>query len=356
MTGQMAAGEGGPAEAFEFPILIGDIGGTNARFAVIEHAGAHPGEPRVVRTADFATIDDAIRATVIEDLSVQPRSAVIAVAGPVNGDEIPLTNCPWVVRPKAMFGTLGLGDIVVLNDFEAQALAVLALGEGALERIGGGAPVPNAARAVLGPGTGLGVAGLVHARGIWIPVPGEGGHMDIGPRSRRDFEIFAHLERIEGRVSGEQILSGRGLVNAYRAIARADGKTPLLTEPAAVTRAALDGSDAVAAEAVAFFVTCLGRTAGDVALVFKSRGGVFLTGGIAQKIVPALKAGNFRAAFEDKAPHGAMMAAMPVYVITDPVGALAGLAAYACFPGRFGVETEGRRWRRQNGSSWGETG
>ena len=115
--------------------------------------------------------------------------------------------------------------------------------------------------------------------------------------------------------------------------------------PAEITRAALEKTDAVAEEALGFFVTCLARTAGDLALVFKSRGGVFLTGGIAQKIVPALKAGNFRAAFEDKAPHSELMATIPVYVITHPLAALAGLAAYARTPERFGVETGGRRWQ-----------
>ena len=164
-------------------------------------------------------------------------------------------------------------------------------------------------------------------------------------RTDRDRQIFPHLEPIEGRISGEQILCGRGLVNAYRAVAIADGKTPRFTTPAEVTAAALERTDAVAEEALAFFVTCLGRTAGDLALVFKSQGGVFLTGGIAQKIVPALRESNFREAFNDKAPHTEMMSGMPVYVITHPLGALAGLASYARTPRLFGVETRGRRWQ-----------
>ena len=335
----------GTTDAYEFPILIGDIGGTNARFAVIEHAEAEPGEPQIVPTADFATIDDAIRAAVLERLSLQPRSAIIAVAGPVNGDEIPLTNCPWIVKPKGMAATVGLMDVVVLNDFEAQALAVVALGDHHVEKIGGGEPLPHAGRVVLGPGTGLGVAGLIRSDSKWIPVPGEGGHMDIGPRTPRDYQIWPHIETLEGRVSGEQILCGRGLVNTYRAIATADGKTPILGTPAEVTKAALEKSDPVAEEALSLFVTCLGRTAGDVALVFKAQGGVYLSGGIAQKIIPALKAGDFRAAFNDKAPHSAWMAEIPAYVITHPLGALAGLAAYARAPHTFGVETAGRRWR-----------
>jgi glucokinase len=276
---------------------------------------------------------------------VQPNSAVLAVAGPVESDEIPLTNCPWIVKPKQMLANLGLSDIVVLNDFEAQALAVVALGEDQMEKIGGGAMEPDAGRVVLGPGTGLGVAGLIHSGGRWIPVPGEGGHMDIGPRNQRDFEVFPHIEKLEGRISGEQILCGRGLVNVYRAVAMADDKPSPLAQPAEITAAALAKTDLVAQEALSIFTACLGRTAGDLALVFLSRGGVFLTGGIAQKILPALKDGNFRAAFEDKAPHSALMATMPVYVITQPLAALAGLAAYARTPSLFGVETRGRRWR-----------
>jgi len=194
-------------------------------------------------------------------------------------------------------------------------------------------------------GTGLGVAGLIYALHHWIPVPGEGGHMDIGPRTPRDFEVFPHIEKLEGRISGEQILCGRGLVNVYRAVAKADARPAPFTTPAEVTAAALSKSDPVAEEALALFVTCLGRTAGDLALVFMGRGGVFLTGGIAQKIVPALKAGNFRAAFEDKAPHSALMREMPVYVITHPLAALLGLAAYARTPSLFGVQTAGRHWR-----------
>jgi glucokinase len=328
-----------------FPILIGDIGGTNARFSIVLDANSEAGEPRIVKTADFATIDEAIQAAILDRSSVRPNSAVLAVAGPVDSDEIELTNCPWVVKPRRMLADLGLSDIVVLNDFEAQALAVVALGEEHMEKIGGDAAEPFAGRVVLGPGTGLGVAGLIHALGRWIPVPGEGGHMDIGPRTPRDFEIFPHIEKIGGRISGEQILCGRGLVNVYRAIAMADGKPARLLLPSDVTAAALAGTDPVAKEALSFFVTCLGRTAGDLALVFMSRGGVFLTGGIAQKIVPALKAGNFRAAFEDKAPHNALLRSMPVYVVTHPLAALQGLAAYARAPSLFGVQTQGRRWK-----------
>jgi glucokinase len=339
-----ATSSDGPRRGFAFPVLLGDIGGTNARFSVLQHADGELLHLPIVQTADFATIDDAVRKVVLKDAALRPRSTILAIAAPVEGDEIPLTNSPWLVRPRAMLSELGQQDVVVLNDFEAQALAVLALGKEHMDVIVPGRPEENAGRVVLGPGTGLGVAGLVHAFGGWVPVPGEGGHMDIGPRNAREYAIFPNIEPIQGRVSGEQILSGRGLVRLYNAIAATDGLPPRLASPSDISGAGLDGSDRIAVEALDLFVTCLGRLAGDLALVFKSTGGVYLTGGIAQKILPALKTGRFRTAFENKGPHGALMREMPVYVITHPLAALYGLAAYAAQPLRFGIETAGRRW------------
>ena len=331
--------------AASFPILIGDIGGTNARFSMLVDAGSPPVEFDNVRTADHANIDDAIEQGIYARTALRPRSTVLALAAPIEGDEIELTNCPWVVRPRDLHERLGIGDVTLLNDFEAQALATVALGPEHLERIGGGdEPEPNGSRVILGPGTGLGVAGMVHARGIWIPVPGEGGHVDLGPRSPRDLKVWPHLEPIDGRISAEQMLCGRGLVNTASAVAASRAETPRFLAPSDVTAAALAGSDPVAAEALDIFVTCLGRLAGDLALVFMAQGGVYLSGGIAQKIVPALRQGAFRAAFEDKAPHAALLAAMPTFVLTHPRAALFGLAAYAREPQRFGVETAGRRW------------
>jgi glucokinase len=303
-----------------FPILIGDIGGTNARFSILIDAYAEPKAFPNVRTADYPTIDDAIQAVVLDKTSVQPRSAILAVAGPIDGDEIDLTNCDWVVRPKAMIVNLGFEDVLVVNDFEAQALAAAALPDEYREALGPKGEPHMASRVVLGPGTGLGVAGLVYARHIWFPVPGEGGHVDVGPRSERDFEIFPHLKRIEGRISAEEILSGRGVVNIYQAVC--------------------------AAETLSLFATYLGRVAGDMALIFMARGGVYLAGGISQKILPALRAPAFRAAFEDKAPHSQLMATIPTFVVTHPQAALAGLASFARTPAAYGISMDGRRWQR----------
>ncbi len=333
-----------PNALLRFPVLVGDIGGTNARFALLVDANAEAREFPIVRTADFETIDAAIQSCILDRTAIQPRSAILAVAAPIKGDEVPLTNSHWVVRPRRMLAELALSEVILLNDFEAQALAVVALDDEHLEPIGEGMQVAGSGRVVMGPGTGLGVAGLVCSRGIWIPVPGEGGHIDLGPRTRREEEVFPHLERIEGRISAEQVLCGRGLMNLYRAVATARSEDFPLATPEDVTAAALRHADPAAEETLSIFVSCLGRVAGDLALVFMSRGGVFLTGGIAQKIMPALKESGFRAAFEDKAPHRALMRAMPTYVITHPLAPVAGLAAYARQPGRFGVSTTGRRW------------
>ncbi|MGH6763607.1 MAG: glucokinase [Phyllobacterium sp.] len=334
------------ATILEFPVLVGDIGGTNARFAILADGQSEAVEFPVIQTASFATIDDAIRDAILARTDLKPRSAMLAIAGPVDGDEIELTNCPWVVRPKAMIATLGLEDVIVVNDFEAQALAVVALDERYLLQLGGNKAEPYGSRVVLGPGTGLGVAGLIHSHGIWIPVPGEGGHVDFGPRSQRDFEIFPHIETIEGRIAGEQVLSGRGLQNIYRAICKTDGTAPTLETPADITAAGLAGTSGEAQETIALFVDYLGRLAGDFALTFMAHGGVYLAGGIAQRIIGALQAPSFRRYFEDKAPHTAIMREIPVFVVTHPLAALAGLSAFARKPSRFGVPTEGRRWRR----------
>jgi len=333
------------AGVLHFPVLVGDIGGTNARFAILPAPDAEAIEFPNVATSDFPDIDVAIEEAVLARSTVRPRAVVLAIAAPVTGDEIRLTNSPWTVRPDLLIERLGFSEVVILNDFEAQALAVVAIEPEHLVQIGGGAVDPDASRVVLGPGTGLGVAGLVNANGVWIPVPGEGGHVDMGPRTERDFQVFPHIERIEGRISGEQMLCGRGLVNLYRAVAAADAVSAPLATPAAITSAALAKNDGVAEEALDIFVTCLGRLAGDLALIFMARGGVYLTGGIAQKIVSALGHPRFREAFEDKAPHSALMLELPVFVMTHPLAALVGLAAYARTPQAFHIRTTGRHWR-----------
>ncbi|MEO0543029.1 MAG: glucokinase [Pseudomonadota bacterium] len=335
-----------PNQALPFPIMIADIGGTNARFSILFDAHAEPKIFDNIKAADFPDLNTAIQTQVLDRTSLIPQTAVLAVAGPVEGDQIDLTNNHWVVEPLKMISELGFEEVVVLNDYEAQALAAVALEADQLEQIGGGNQDGEANRVVLGPGTGLGVAGLVHAAGRWIPVAGEGGHVDLGPQTARDLEIFAHIKRVDGRVSGEQILCGRGVVNLYQAVCAANGATPEFDDPAQITEAAIAGGHDTATETVSLFCEYLGRVAGDLALIFMAQGGVYLTGGITKKILPVFDRERFRKAFANKAPHSALIAQFPTYAVMNDRAPMKGLAAYARTPSRFGVTINGRHWTR----------
>lgn len=327
-----------------FPVLIGDIGGTNSRFALIETIDSPVQRMPDAKTGDHASIEDAIEAAVYARTTVRPRSAIVALAGPIDGERVDLTNAAWVVEPRKVIARAGLEEMILLNDFEAVSLALPDLTADDIEPIGEGT-WQDGTRVAVGPGTGLGVAGVVRGRTAWIAVPGEGGHIDMGPVSPRDFAIWPHLERVEGRITSEALVSGAGLVRLYRAICTNDGVRLSLDLPQDVTEAGLSGDDTQAAETVALFATYLGRMAGDLALIFMARGGVFLAGGISAKIAPLLHSGTFRAAFVDKEPHRDLLETVPTAIITKTDPALAGIAAYARAPDRFVVDLAGRRWR-----------
>ncbi len=332
-------------DGIRFPVLIGDIGGTNARFAVIAEPDAPWQRLEDVQTADFASVEDAIDTVVLANTELRPKTAILALAGPIAGEQIRLTNCPWVFEPRKLMPRFGLASIILLNDFEALSLCLPDLGAGDLDTIGGGRALPERPRVVVGPGTGLGAGALIHARGAWIPVPGEGGHIDLGPVSERDFAIWPHLEKSFGRFSAETLLCGPGLMRVYRGLASFHGAAPELATPAEVTAAGLSGDDPVAVEALDFFVTHLGRFAGNLAVVFVATGGVYLAGGISAKIAPALRMGSFREAFVAKDPHRHLLEEMMTAIIIRPDPALSGIAAFARDPARFGVELAGKLWQ-----------
>ncbi len=328
-----------------FPVLVGDIGGTNARFGLIETPDAEMTIFPTARTADFDGPAEAIRATVFAASPLRPKCLMFALAGPVTDERIKLTNCPWVFEPRVLIEQLGLDEVILVNDFEAQALALPSLRPQDLQQIGGGGMLPDAPKVVIGPGTGLGVGILAFAAGMWIPIPGEGGHVTLALETPRDGEIWPHLTRIDGRVTAESVLSGPGLLNLYRAVAIASGAPILHDNPQAVTEAGREG-DRAATETLDIFARHLGAVAGDFALTALARGGVFLAGGVSQKVEFALTWGSFRAAFEDKPPHRRLLASIPTYLITHPGPALVGLSAYARQPNDYGVDLKGRRWMR----------
>ena len=335
-----------PVDPLPFPVLIGDVGGTNARFALIAEPDAPPQVLPLVGTADFPDFETAIEEWVAAHASLRPRAAVIDIAGPITGDAVKITNADWVIRPAETIRRTGLEDVVLFNDFEALALALPVLAADDLVFLGGDPEGAPGARVVLGPGTGLGVGALLQTGGTWVPVPGEGGHVSLGPAEPDELALWSRIEPEHGRIEAETLLCGRGLVQLYRAVADADGAAQRYTSPADVTDAALAGSDPTAVRTMSLFCRLLGRFAGDMALIFMARGGVYLGGGIPPRILPFLAKGEFRRAFEAKAPHERVMAAMPTWVITRENPALAGLAAFAGDPNRFGMSLIGRRWRK----------
>jgi len=335
-----------PIEPMPFPVLIGDIGGTNARFALVAGKDAPVEVFAPVATADFPDIEAAIKAGVFAQTALRPRSAVIDAAGPITGDFVNLTNADWVIRPADTIRRLNMEDVILLNDFEAMALALPSLVETDLQSIGGDAAPADGPKVVLGPGTGLGVGALIPSGGLWVPVPGEGGHVSLGPAEPDEFALWPNIEPEHGRIEAETLLCGRGLVQLYRAVAATDGAPAAFTRPADITQAALAGVEPVSVRTVSLYCRLLGRLAGDMALVFMARGGVYIGGGISPRILPFLKKGGFRRAFEAKAPHQAVMATIPTFVIVRENPALEGLAAFARGPERFGVNLVGRRWRQ----------
>jgi glucokinase len=336
-----------PPSDLPLPCLVGDIGGTNARFALVGPGPVERLGPFQVETAAYPTIVDAIDTAVLGHLfPVRPRSAVLALAAPIRGDIIPLTNSPWAIAPRQLIELLGLEEVVLLNDFEALSLSLPVLGPGDLLAIGEGEVADGRTKLVVGPGTGLGAAGLVPVGDSWLPVPGEGGHLDIGPRNLGDERVWRHLAPSGERIEGEAILSGPGLLRLYAAVARAGGGEPRFKSAAEITRAAIERSDAAAAETLERFAIYLGRYAGDLALVFLPRGGVYLAGGIALRLAAYLKESQFRAAFLDKEPHRRLMETMATVAVTHANPALAGLAAFVREPRRYRLEIEGRRWLR----------
>jgi len=332
-------------EALPFPVLFADIGGTNARFAILTDAHAALRHFDTVETKNHATLEDAVEAAVLRRTALRPRTMVFAVAGPIREERTQLTNCPWVVVPRALMETFDLDHVLLFNDFEALALSLPGLAAEDLEAVGDRLPPEDGTKVVIGPGTGLGAAGLVHAAHMWVPVPGEGGHIDLAPITARDLAVWPHVERPGERISGETLICGSGLLRLYRAVADADGIAPACTTPAEVTAAA-EAGDPVAVETVALFAIHLGRIAGNLALTFLARGGVYLAGGIAPRIAAVLKSGGFRAAFEDKNPHEDLLRSMATAIVVHERPALAGLVAFARTPTRFGVHLEGRHWVR----------
>lgn len=303
--------------------LIADLGGTNARFALADAGGTR--DTQILHGADYPTLADAAHAYLDKvKPATPPRQAAIDVASPVTGDQVTLTNAAWSFSISALKKDLGLERLEVINDFTAVALAVPYLEEDDRSPIGDGTPVAGEPIGVLGPGTGLGVSGLVPSGGRWTALAGEGGHVTMAAATEREAAVLDRLRHRHQHVSAERVLSGMGLVNLYETLAQLDGIDPVQRDAAAVTEGAKTG-DPHCAEAVAMFASMLGTVAGNLALTLGSRGGIYIAGGIVPKLGPLFDDALFRQRFEAKGRMRSFVVGIPTYLVTHPLPAFLGL-------------------------------
>ncbi|MES2958110.1 MAG: glucokinase [Pseudomonadota bacterium] len=313
-----------------FPRLLGDVGGTHARWAWQPHAGAALERVRILRCSAFDAIDACVAHYLHLEGLAGPRCAAFGIATAVVGDRVQMTNHPWSFSIAALRAHLGVGRLLVLNDFEALAHALPTLGAGDWRALGGGEGVADANRALIGAGTGLGMAGLVpDGRGGWRPVVGEGGHATLAAGTARETSVLAVLRERFGHASAERALSGPGLVNLYRAVCQLDRQMPAGLEPADVLTRALDpgsAQDPACVEALQHFAALLGSVAGNLALTLGARGGVYIGGGIVPRLGAHIDALPFRMRFEDKGRFRSYLELIPTRVILAEAPALLGAA------------------------------
>jgi glucokinase len=309
-------------------VLLGDIGATNARLALLSDGVLGPVD--CFSVADFARFTDAVAAFLShrrQDVSLS--NALLAAAGPIESNRCVLTNCPWTIEPNELCAAFGFEHVRLVNDFEATALSLPHLVDSHLYPLGGGPAVSGAPMAVLGPGTGLGVACLIPSSETPSVIAGEGGHATMSATTPREDAIIDYLRRRFGHVSAERVVSGSGLENLYGAIVALDGVDAPKRHASDITAAALEGSCPTAKAALDLFCAMLGTIAGNVALTFGARGGVYIAGGIAPRITEYLARSEFRARFEAKGRFQRYLKAIPSHIIVHPVATFLGLQSIA---------------------------
>jgi glucokinase len=303
--------------------LIADVGGTNARFALVS-PGGEPTDERTLAVAGHPGLVEAARAY-LAGRSVD--EAVIAVATPIETDEVRFTNSPWRFKVSELGRKLGLARCAVINDFVAQALAVPHLAADDLERLRPGEPQPDRPIGVIGPGTGLGVAALVPFAGRWLPLATEGGHTSLAPGNARELAVLRHLSGHFPHVSKERLVSGPGLVTLAQSLAAIDGATCAATRPDEVARLAA-GACPFCREATQIFSALLGAAAGDLALTLGARGGIYVCGGVCPRLGPLFDRAAFVDRFLDKGRMRSYLEPIPVWLVRRGDTGLLGAARH----------------------------
>ena len=305
--------------AAAYPRLVGDVGGTHARFARIEQAGEDIASVATFAAGDYSGLDAVISRYLEAQGQPPPASCAIGIATPITGDAVAMTNRDWSFSIVDLQRRLHLKRLVVLNDFEALALSLPTLTQRELRPVGGSAvrAIDDAPCALLGAGTGLGVSGLLPASGRRGAIVGEGGHASLGAADASEDRLLAVLRERFGHVSAERVLSGSGLENLYRALCAIAGRRAEPLDAAAITSRALQGSDAGCVETVERFFAFLGSVAGNLALTLGARGGVYVGGGIVPQLGDWIDRSRFRERFEAKGRFRAYLAAIPTWLVTD---------------------------------------
>ena len=305
-------------------LLVADIGGTNARFAISAPDGPLH-ELRVLHAANFPKIDEAIAAYFAELKRPRPKQACFAVACPAKGAEIKLTNSSWRFVKEELRQKFQFERLVVINDFEALAASVPILKGPQLAELRPGTADANSVSLVIGPGTGLGVGAFVPAgKSAWAVISGEGGHVGFAPNTDQEIRLWQRMREKYGRVSAERVLNGAGLVNVYRFMADEAGQTVGEIDAPEISGRALAGEE-VAVNTVLMFFDMLGSVTGDLALAFGSRGGVYIGGGITPKLLDFARRSKFIDRFLDKGRVAAILHSMPICVILEERAALYGV-------------------------------
>jgi glucokinase len=305
--------------------LMADVGATNTRCALVDERGAELAD-EYFHNADFSNLPDLLAAYVARRAGDgKPRRAALAIAAPILGDDVRMTNIDWRFSQRELAKRLGLDKLVVCNDFAAVAWALPQLGAADVRKIGGGTPAARGARAAVGPGSGLGVSALVPAgEHGWAAVTGEGGHVSLAASTDEEAAVIAIVRRRFGHCSAERLISGQGLQNLHSALAELAGRGAVELPPERVTALAKQGDD-VGGKALAMFFALLGAVAGDVALTTGARGGVYIAGGIVPQLLPEIERSEFRQRFEAKGRYRDYMAGIPTLVITAALPAFRGL-------------------------------
>ena len=307
--------------------MVVDIGGTNARFALVAPGSLEPQDEKTVKCADFASLEHAARRFLQDRGNPVVREAALDVAVAPTGDFIQLTNGPWGFSIEQTRRSLGLERLQVVNDFTALALAVPTLHRDEVQAIGGGEMVAHTPIAVIGPGTGLGVSGLIPAAGgRFVALQGEGGHTAFSPMNEREAGVLLWLQQRYDHVSTERVVSGMGLENLYQALCALDGVQSKPLTPDKITTAALANTDAQCAGAVEMFCAILGTAAANLVVILGARAGCYIGGGIVPRLGNYFERSPFRSRFEAKGRFSRYVAAVPTYVILAQTPALRGLA------------------------------